>query len=561
MHVPPASPADSVAPTAEVTATDDVLLQRFAQTHDESAFAELVRRHGSLVMGTCMRTLDRLHEAEDAFQATFMVLARKAVGVRVAQSLAPWLYSTARRIAVRAAQQRQRRLETMMPADFVDRSDPLAEMEAKHRLHVLEEELDRLPAKLRDPLVLHYLSGKTNGEVAKALGITIRAVEGRQRRGKAALRNHLALRRISLPLAVAALTAAQQTIAVAVDPRLVQSTVAASLSFAAGEASTTCSPELHALAQKEVILMNASMPSTVIALAAVVLLGGVATIASQAGTAESASSGAALDLGADVVVAEGTAVPAEVAVSPASDSEVVPASAGGENPFAARVAANPTRTDASADPQSATGKRPEERLSLSWTYDRPSLSRKRLTQRELEIRTALNTPISQIQYAETPLNRVIEQVSDEVGVAIIFDRHALEDEALSPEIEVSVDLPQMQFRSAINLILREATRDLTYVVENEVLVITTRRRADALLETEIYDVLPVCEGVAISLADLRDVVLKGTDADSWQENGTGEGTISVVDGASLMIRQTQAVHAEIADLFEQMLRLVNSRNQ
>src|SRR5262249_34111246 len=150
-------------------ATDRQLLQRFASGHDETAFTALVGRHGPMVLGVCRRVLHSIHDAEDAFQATFLVLARKAGSVRQPDALGNWLYGVAYRTALeartRAAKRRARERELaeeppVEPGGAIDWSDLRA---------VLDGEVNRLPDKYRSPFVLCYLEGRTNEEAARLL--------------------------------------------------------------------------------------------------------------------------------------------------------------------------------------------------------------------------------------------------------------------------------------------------------------------------------------------------------------------------------------------------------
>src|SRR5262249_50257311 len=141
--------------------TDERLLERFTLHRDESAFAALVRRHGPMVLGVCRRVLHDEHDAEDAFQATFLVLARKSATIRKRGSLDSWLYGVAYRIALKAKSAAVRRRARERQAAKMALADPSAELAWRDLNPVLDEELNRLPEKYRVPLVLCYLNGKT----------------------------------------------------------------------------------------------------------------------------------------------------------------------------------------------------------------------------------------------------------------------------------------------------------------------------------------------------------------------------------------------------------------
>src|SRR5262249_39121591 len=155
-------------------AADVVLLERFVQRRDEAAFAALVARHGAMVLRSCRRVLGDAQEAEDAFQATFLILARKAPTLRRPDALAGWLHGVARRVALKARTKFAVRLaQTHLPETLSDsRTDPLTRLTARELLTVLDEEVQRLPSAQRSAVVLCCLEGHTQEETARILGWT-----------------------------------------------------------------------------------------------------------------------------------------------------------------------------------------------------------------------------------------------------------------------------------------------------------------------------------------------------------------------------------------------------
>ena len=197
--------------------SDSQLLQEFVTRRDEAAFAGLLRRYGPLVLGVCRQVVRDLHAAEDAFQATFLVLACKAASIRRGASLGPWLYRVAVNIARTAkAQAAQRRLHERQAAAMAP-ANPAEASSLRDWQPVLHEEVGRLPEKYRIPVVLCYLEGRTHAEAARRLGWPVGTVKGRLARARDLLGTRLTRRGLALPAGgVAALLAASSADSAAV---------------------------------------------------------------------------------------------------------------------------------------------------------------------------------------------------------------------------------------------------------------------------------------------------------------------------------------------------------
>jgi RNA polymerase sigma factor (sigma-70 family) len=194
-------------PAAQGIADAD-LLQRFVSCRDEAAFELLLWRHAAMVLGVCRGVLRDPHEAEDAFQTTFLAPARKAGSIGRGQSLGGWLYQVAFHAALKARQRSAARANRE-PAGL--EADGLAARDAPNAVEhdlvaLMHQELNGLPARYRIPLVLCYLDGKTHAEAARDLGWAKGTVSGRLARGRDLLRGRLLRRGAALSLAgVAAL--------------------------------------------------------------------------------------------------------------------------------------------------------------------------------------------------------------------------------------------------------------------------------------------------------------------------------------------------------------------
>ncbi len=211
---------------------DGPLLDRFAGRGDQAAFAAVVARHGPMVLAVCRGVLRSRDDAEDAFQATFLILARRADSVRRAESLGAWLQRVARRVAIKANGDAARRLArerstARPPDDPGPAAGPWAEV-----VPLLHEEIGRLPEKYRAPIVLCDLEELTRDEAAGQLGWPPGTVAGRLARGRDLLRARLARRGVAPSVATLALAASAREATAALPRPWAEATVEAASNFA-----------------------------------------------------------------------------------------------------------------------------------------------------------------------------------------------------------------------------------------------------------------------------------------------------------------------------------------
>jgi RNA polymerase sigma factor (sigma-70 family) len=181
--------------------TDAALVLRWTTDAEPGALEALVRRHGNMVFGVCRRVLGNSPDADDAFQATFLLLVRKAHSLARPEQVAGWLHAVALRVARKARAVRARRRVREVPV--VDLAAPIPPEDGRELREVLDEELDRLPEKYRLPIVLCELEGRTLDEAAQLLGWPKGTVAGRLSLGREMLRQRLSRRRgLILPLFV-----------------------------------------------------------------------------------------------------------------------------------------------------------------------------------------------------------------------------------------------------------------------------------------------------------------------------------------------------------------------
>ncbi|QEH34699.1 ECF RNA polymerase sigma factor SigW [Aquisphaera giovannonii] len=255
---------------------EDQLLDRFARDRDGVAFATIVERHGPMVLGVCRQLLRDPNDVDDAFQATFLVLVRKASSLRRKDLLGNWLYGVAYRVALRARSLRHRgqvrgtasrggdvgSLDEQAP----DRSEPVAEAVLRSEERpLIHDEIRRLPRKYRDPVVLCYIEGLTHEEAAAKLGWPVGSVKGRLSRARDLLRSRLVRRGVAVSSAAMAAELVAPDLRASVPASLTQSTLKAALPFASGgpaglsAAGPAATPSVTALTEGVIHAMRFSL--------------------------------------------------------------------------------------------------------------------------------------------------------------------------------------------------------------------------------------------------------------------------------------------------------------
>lgn len=219
--------------------TDGALLDRFLTRRDdgaEAAFSALVALHGPMVWNVCRSVLADPHAAADAFQATFLILVRKAASIRRKDTIGPWLYGVSRRVAVRAkATAARRRLVEGREANMRNASVP--DPAQREQLEVLHQEVDRLPEKYRAPVVLCHLEGRTHAEAARLLDCPVNTISVRLARARERLKARLTRRGIALSTGAAGALLGGATAPAAMPDGLADSTINAAMRLAAGRAA------------------------------------------------------------------------------------------------------------------------------------------------------------------------------------------------------------------------------------------------------------------------------------------------------------------------------------
>ena len=260
--------------------SDQNLLREFRERGDEAAFEALLHRHGPMILSVCRNILGREADAEDAFQATCVILARKAGTIRKSASLASWLHGVAYRTALKArvrAGTREKH-ESLAPGRSASDLDDISWREVRHVLH---EELTALSERYRAPLVTCYLEGKTQDEAALQLGMAKSTLKERLERGRTLLRTRLVRRGLGSTALLTAAAWPDATLA-CVPADLLADTVQAATQLAGGQAAATIlSPKIIALTGgtlKTVLVANLKLGTTVLLGTALIAAGAGMTL-------------------------------------------------------------------------------------------------------------------------------------------------------------------------------------------------------------------------------------------------------------------------------------------
>src|SRR5262249_5190771 len=234
--------------------SDGQLLQNYLSRREEAALAILVRRHGPMIWGVCRRILHHSHDAEDAFQATFLVFVRKAASIASKELVGNWLYGVAYQTAMKARamagkrRQRERQVIEMPEAESVSH-DLWRDLQP-----LLDRELSNLPEKYRIPVVLCDLQGKSRKEAAKQIGCPEGTVAGRLARARAMLAKRLARHGLTVTGAVLAAALTEETASAKVPLSVASGTIKAASIFAAGPAAAGGAISARSVALAERVL-------------------------------------------------------------------------------------------------------------------------------------------------------------------------------------------------------------------------------------------------------------------------------------------------------------------
>lgn len=528
--------------------TDSQLLDDFLIGRDEVAFEALLRRHGPMVLGVCRRVLGNQADADDAFQATFLVLLRKAKTLAARERLGNWLHGVAYRTALRARSRQMLRQQKEQQAERPMFVEPAGECDVRS---LLDEELRRLPRKYRLPIVLCHLEGRSRRIVAQQLRLPEGTLSSRLATGRKLLATRLARRGYGVAGATLVAALGDTSARAAVTSGLIRETTQIATLVASGKVTFAGCISAPVAALTEGVVKAMFWTKLKVVAAAVLAVTVVSTGAF---------------LGGRAALGQGAAPPSQAAQSDEREAQ------------ATRKAVGPKINGVRMDlgfmflnsveyqlPIKANDQLHAVAFVDGGTVDGGTVllggskakAKDAEPKREKEIEAKLKAPIN-VDFKETPLNKVVEDLRTWQVLNIVLDRPALADEGIAETRPITMRLTNVSVKTALNLLTHDAR--LTYIIRDEVVVITTKQTARGKVLTKIYSVSDLV-GVTGRLIDntsvdcLVKLIQNAIAPQTWTEMG-GNGSIDFYPrGINLVIKQTPDIHEQITCLLEGMREL------
>ncbi len=556
------------------------------------AFEEIVRRYSRLVMGVCQRELCDRHEAEDAYQATFLVLWHRYGRVTKGEALSSWLFAVAWRISRRVAFRGRRRsklADELQRNDFESVPSPLEVIETRYELQVLHEELASLPMRYREVLVGSYLRGLTNAQIAEELGVSMGVLAGRVRQAKAQLRRRLLQRGLGIGMVLAALES--QNIANAAD--------ATSLTIPSVvlDKTTNVSDPIQSLASREIHSMTTFWSSKTLLMTTVITVPialGLIGLQVNAGGGTSPAIMETVFAGqfSPSAVEKKSTAAFEATPSPKTEDQIRAtlkelASFDFDNvPLDEAIAAISSKygisialdeksiKEASIDPrqpvslgisrvslQKALGiLLAASNLNITLQGDgllviplesqkkpeaEPSFHVVRPSSKEAEIREKLSKTVS-VNFQKTTLNEAVDFLAQQNKVTFIVENQAFSNAGIDDMVPVDLVVSDVRLEFCLKMMLEPL--GATYLVEDDVIKITTIEAADEKSFIRVYDISRLKYKTEPEVQKLVEAIKTTGNEFSWDSVG-GIGQISILPNC-LVIKNTYRTHKEIEELLE-----------
>ena len=527
-------------------AADADLLAVFVSTGDVRSLEILIHRPATMVAGVCRSTVSDNASADDAFQATFLVLLKSAHRIRNRTSLGAWLHGVAYRTACRARKKWRDSLKhssideaaSVLEAKEVD---PLSQIARRMELETLDEELQNLPRSLRDPLVEHFLLGRTAAEIAEQMELTQSAVEGRIRRGKRRLRERLAQRGVGLSVAVMAAAWFQRQVS-AMEGAVWNSRVLENLNHNVDlsiEQNQLHDPFISSLVKQE--LTMSSSYAIKLSLSAVLLVSmGAICVGWQVGGGS--------DAGQPSTSAERVTVES---LPDRSTPPVVAQMMGGGSGMGGVGMGGMGGTMGRSLPQNFAGAPPVkfapwevlEGSPPSWVTD-GAMENDRIEAYRKHLSNVLDP-----DFNGTPLKTVLEQISDDLKVQFWIDQTELDTLGVAVDSPITLSMSTITLRQALKLMLEPL--ELTYIVRENWIEITSRDKAESDPRIAYYElsyILPDGSHIPSLMMSIEQQI----DPDSWLSAG-GASSITYL-GSLMMVSAPEVTHEKIDSFLGRLVK-------
>ncbi len=548
------SPAtlDSLAVPIHLPPPDDAdLLEIYIATGKQDAINQLIHRYSPLVFGVARRLLVHSADVDDAIQATFLIFIRSAKSIRKQQSLGAWLYGVAYRTSIRIRQRRKNHpaLSFEDQAYARDHENPLSRLARELDLECLDQELQKLPDRVRIPVIEHYLFGLTAPQIAERMAIHVSAVEGRLKRGRKLLRQRLARRGISLAVAFGGALGFQQQVHAS------QITLNSSQEgFLDASSPAPLDPHLQSLVHEEMtmkwsMLFHGSASLGVfLAVAATIGMGAMAIPGHGFGetgavlTANEAITEAPFELAQGLPTNRGGSDSNRQATSTTTAGNPNAPTTASTNPVASPLRPGLLGGGSETDPLAASTNFPLQKpadAEPKWLMQgRTNLAIAENIRNQLDRETVTTKDMVNV-----PLGDVLNTWSAQLQFPIVINRKSvLENSGLDIDQEiVQVRIPEMNMRSALSFLLKQ--HKLDYRITQDYIEVVASD--DALQVIRYYDLAYV-----INRTDLIPSIVQAIEStiytDQWVSQG-GMSSISVV-GSMMIVNASEDCHHQIERL-------------
>jgi len=566
--------------------SDAELLTLFVESGSRSAIETLIQRYAGMVASVCRCTVADPASAEDAFQATFLVLLKSAKKIQNRRSVAAWLHGVAYRTACRLRKQRLANVSEQSPNEVIALNqadeDPINVLTRKLELEALDQELEKLPQGLREILVEHYLLGYTAPQIAERTALSVSAIEGRIRRGRYALLRQLARRGISLTVLVAASGWFQQHLQAAEATEWTETFLDSYLPKGASPTDTdfeSNSDTISSLVRGEMNMFNATMLKVAYSAGTTLLVGCLITFnlfgdgnRPSAGLQKSDDAGFAMQTLPEDTPSVVAQFGGSATGSAGSSGEATVASAGGA-PVDLNVAAKPAAqaggstqtagsTGIAAPKEAAKPEPPREPIQWQVAEGEPPmwLQTSELEQTEREMRELVRMKLRDtvtVDFQGTPLRQVLDEIGQTTGLPILLDTVELGVAGIDPESPVTVkgvDISVREFLRRLFKSIENADAGLAYTVHEGSIEVTSMEAADRDPAIRYYDLAYVLPNDS-HLQSVVSAIEQSCDPEHWVSAG-GTNSISNV-GSMLIISCREPEHQKI----EVMLSRIAAMNK